>query len=1081
MWFASETGLFRFDGTSYRQFRPFPQKPSFDNAITALQEDDSARLWLGTASGLLYFNRRTERINPCAAIPSSLNIAALCKSVIAPQQELLFVAGNDTLYALSPATMSLAGQLPLKSVITYLHPIASQNAVLVATRAGVIRVNVKISQSTISRASSGIHAENCVLSIADTISPNTSISALCGLSDGRIALGNAAGGVELYDAHSKQLSRIPTGKNRILALQEDAEGKLWCATAGDGVLTLSTSTNTAERRPEAALQGRFVSAMAVVHSSSHAPLLWLGASDGALYKAEYVPQHFQYIVPDSRRIPEAESLLVLAVFEDSERTLWLGTQNGLLSYTPTSKQWRIFRHNPTRKNSISGNNISCMYEDSRGMLWIGTTGSGLNRYDRKRGIFTAFRNDSTNPASISSNNISCIYEDSRGRLWIGAWINGLNLFNPDNSTFTQYRSSPDKISTLSSNSISYIREDRMVADGTLWIGTYEDGVNAFHPTIQAFTRHLNNPAKPNSLSSNAVSAIFEQMDGTLWVTTDAGLNKFTRQTQGFTRYGNAEGLPDEPLGSLLGDAEGNLWFTAGTTLYRFRPGTSALQAFPASLTQGSNDALLGESGERVLKKNTLQKADALAVQFSPRAYCAASDGMLYFGAGAGVVQVQPSAVRMNTSAPPIVLTALKKFNKAIELPISLTEADEIELWYTDNYISFEFAVLSFSTTEKHHCRYKLEGFDKEWIDAGTRNEAVYTNLDGGEYRFRVQVRTVDGAWSEKASSHQSLQEASIQEASMQEVSVREAAVRVIVHPPFWQRRWFYAMAIISTITGVWGVFRWRVRSIERKNVQLEGLVNERTSQLQQSYHALEAEQERTENHATEVQRLNEALNTHNAELSQQTRHAQLEMLRYQLNPHFLFNALISISDLITEDPKHAVRTMTMLMAYLRYALQPAGLPTTPLSEEVLALGNYLAIEQVRFEERLRVEIDIAPEAATVRVPSFLLQPLVENAIKYGMRTSQMPLHIRVLGNINQTMAGKTLVLDVLNSGSLTMPEGISKPSGTGTGLQNIRERLEVLFPKKHRLSLEEVPEERTSREEPQMQGMVRFRVEIDVG
>lgn len=1068
MWFASETGLFRFDGTSYRHFRPFPQKPSFDNAITALHEDDSGGLWLGTTAGLFFFDRRTERINPCTVIPSSSNISALCQSTLShQQQELLFIAGNDTLYALNPVTMSLAGRLPLKNAITHLLPLSAQNTVIVATLTGVVRVNVQMPPK----------AKSCVLSIADTILPNASISELCSVSDGRIALGNAAGGVEMYSPQSKQLSHIPTGKNRILALQEDAQGKLWCATAGDGVLilnTINTSTNTAERRPEAALQGRFVSAMAVVRSSSHNPILWLGASDGALYKAEYLPQHFQYIVPDSRSIPQAESLLVLAVFEDSGRTLWLGTQNGLLSYTPASKQWSVFRHNSAKKNTISGNNISCIYEDAKGMLWIGTTGSGLNRYDRKRGIFTAFRNDSTNPASISSNNISCIYEDSRGRLWIGTWINGLNLFNPENSTFTQYRSSPDKISTLSSNSISYIREDRMIADGTLWIGTYEDGVNAFHPTIQAFTRHLNNPANPTSLSSNAVSAIFEQTDGTLWVTTDAGLNKFTRQTQGFTRYGNAEGLPDEPLGSLLGDAEGNLWFTAGTTLYRFRPRTSALQAFPASATQGSNDALFGESAQSERGKDAVRKADALAVQFSPRAYCAASDGSLYFGAGAGVVRVQPATIHMNTSAPPIALTALKKFNNAVELPVSLTEADEIELWYTDNYISFEFAVLGFSATEKYHCRYKLEGFDNNWIDAGARNEAVYTNLDGGEYCFRVQVRAQDGAWSEKASIDKVSQEISVRE-----TSVRETSVRVIVHPPFWQRRWFFVLAAISVITGVWGIFRWRVRSIERKNVQLEGLVSERTSQLQQSYHALEAEQQRTENHASEVQRLNEALNAHNTELSQQTRHAQLEMLRYQLNPHFLFNALISISDLIGEDPKHAVRTMTMLMAYLRYALQPVGLPTTPLSEEIVALKNYLAIEQVRFEERLRVEIDIAPEAATVRVPSFLLQPLVENAIKYGMRTSQMPLHIKVLGSIRHNTNGKTLVLEVLNSGSLTMPEGISKPSGTGTGLQNIRERLEVLFPKKHRVSLEEIRAKECSSKEAEVRGMVRFRVEIE--
>jgi sensor histidine kinase YesM len=399
-------------------------------------------------------------------------------------------------------------------------------------------------------------------------------------------------------------------------------------------------------------------------------------------------------------------------------------------------------------------------------------------------------------------------------------------------------------------------------------------------------------------------------------------------------------------------------------------------------------------------------------------------------------------VRENRFIPPVVITALKKFNNVVALPLSITEADEIELWYTDNFISFEFAALGFSFSEKNRFRYKLEGFDKYWIDAGTKNEAVYTNLDGGTYTFRVKACNSDGVWNEEG-----------------------RALRVIVHPPFWRRTWFYAVCGIILAGSVWGTFRWRVRNFTKRTEELKRLVDERTSQLQSSYQELEVEKQRTEEHSTEVQRLNDVLNAHNAELAQQTRTAQLEMLRYQLNPHFLFNALISINDLIQEDPKHAARTMTMLMAYLRYALQPAGLPSTPLSEELKALRSYLAIEQVRFEERLQVHFEIAPEAESVRVPSFLLQPLVENAIKYGMRTSSMPLRIWVVAKRTEE---QRLVVEVINSGTLHVPEGVTKPEGTGTGLRNIRERLQVLFPEKHRLELSE------------QSGRVCVRIELEI-
>jgi LytS/YehU family sensor histidine kinase len=237
--------------------------------------------------------------------------------------------------------------------------------------------------------------------------------------------------------------------------------------------------------------------------------------------------------------------------------------------------------------------------------------------------------------------------------------------------------------------------------------------------------------------------------------------------------------------------------------------------------------------------------------------------------------------------------------------------------------------------------------------------------------------------------------------------------------------------------------------LRARTEELKRLVEQRTAELTASLHDLEQQKLHTEERSREVERLNAVLNVHNAELAAQTRVAQLEMLRYQLNPHFLFNVLISIADLVQEDAKHAVRTLWSLMAYLRYALQPTGLPTVPLSEEIKAVESYLAIEKVRFEDRLIVTVESTPEADEIYVPGFMLQPLVENAIKYGMRTSPMPLEI----GIRAAILEGALHLEVSNSGSLAVPEHITKPEGTGTGLRNIRERLRVLFPERHEFLL----------------------------
>jgi sensor histidine kinase YesM len=164
--------------------------------------------------------------------------------------------------------------------------------------------------------------------------------------------------------------------------------------------------------------------------------------------------------------------------------------------------------------------------------------------------------------------------------------------------------------------------------------------------------------------------------------------------------------------------------------------------------------------------------------------------------------------------------------------------------------------------------------------------------------------------------------------------------------------------------------------------------------------------------------------------------AQLEMLRYQLNPHFLFNALNSIRASVEEDKDRAVRMITQLSEFLRYSLLNESAKKIPLSEEIEALRNYLAIEKIRFEDKLVVEFDIDEAAETVEVPCFLLNPLIENAIKHGRQAGAEALEIRISAEV----AGDRLVLEVVNSGRLQ-----TDGNGTGIGLKNVRERLANLY------------------------------------
>ncbi|MCP4354865.1 MAG: hypothetical protein GY793_04385 [Proteobacteria bacterium] len=170
--------------------------------------------------------------------------------------------------------------------------------------------------------------------------------------------------------------------------------------------------------------------------------------------------------------------------------------------------------------------------------------------------------------------------------------------------------------------------------------------------------------------------------------------------------------------------------------------------------------------------------------------------------------------------------------------------------------------------------------------------------------------------------------------------------------------------------------------------------------------------------------------------------AQMEMLRYQLNPHFLFNSLNSIRALVDENQGHAKEMITELAEFLRYSLLHKDTTFVTLLNELEAVKHYFSIEKKRFEEKLEIEYRIGDDVRNCQILSFLLHPLIENAVKYGMKTSDMPLKIR----ISAQKTGVGLMLEICNSGKWINPNGDEKHSGgTGTGLKNVEKRLKNAY------------------------------------
>jgi LytS/YehU family sensor histidine kinase len=178
--------------------------------------------------------------------------------------------------------------------------------------------------------------------------------------------------------------------------------------------------------------------------------------------------------------------------------------------------------------------------------------------------------------------------------------------------------------------------------------------------------------------------------------------------------------------------------------------------------------------------------------------------------------------------------------------------------------------------------------------------------------------------------------------------------------------------------------------------------------------------------------------------------AQLQMLRYQINPHFLFNALNTIRATIVLDQEKARHTVTLLSDFFRYTLEKDKEQANTIGKEIDAIKNYLNIQKIRFEEKLEFDFNIDPKTQNIEIPFFIIHPLVENAVKYGIETSSLPLQI----NINTSITDSNLIIEVSNSGSL-IREKDSAIDSTNTGIENINKRLDLVYPGNYEFNLSE--------------------------
>jgi class 3 adenylate cyclase/ligand-binding sensor domain-containing protein len=546
--------------------------------------------------------------------------------------------------------------------------------------------------------------------------------------------------------------------------------------------------------------------------------------------------------------------------------LWVGTMHGIDVFDPrTERVVARFKNNPNDSNSLSGDNILCITEDSRGAVWVGTIGKGMSRYEPpaatpatalKRsnqalsgGRWTQFMFTPTAPNSpkrpptgLSNNIVRQIVEEPAG-------------FSTNGSTNSSANSSANGSTNTST--------PRSAAP--LWIATRGGGLCRFDPATETFTTFRHNPSATSaanasnaagdsrSLPADGLFGLHFDKKGALWIGTQgAGLSRFDPKTQIFRTYTEADGLPNSVVYGALEDDNGNLWCSTNKGITRVSAGTQ---------TQAQKS-----SQKPVLAFRNFDVRDGLqSDEFNSGAIYKGSSGRMYFGGVAGFNEFFPDDAQDNTAAPPVFITAFKIFNE--EFPVaapaadgsandSLSEIPSVFLSHNDNYFSFEFAALNYLLPEKNTYSYMLEGLDVRWVNAGTKREASYTNLSEGEYIFRVRAANNDGVWNSKGT-----------------------AMRVVISPPWWRSWWFRVVSVLLGVGLVYMLYRIRTRALKEIAYRLERDVQARTLEISERNAQLSGANEEIQRQLSLLDEQTRAIELANTEL--QDKNMEIERAREQ--------------------------------------------------------------------------------------------------------------------------------------------------------------------------------------------------------
>lgn len=756
IWFGTKDGLNRFDGYSFKAFHHDPATPNGlgSNFIRALAADKNEHIWVGTDHGIFIFDPKSETF--------ALFHPSIVNEVLDIQMDVtgnMWFINNQTVYRYDVSADRL-------DQITQLPDIAA--SALCVTKAGHVWI---------------------------------------GTANGDLVHQHPDRGVQ--EAYSLFGHSPETNSQWIERIYDDGNGHFFIGTAAQGVKRFDTTTGSYQDLLSHDENGIDIFVRDIIESNHNE--YWFATESGIFIYRHDTGKHVN--LKKQRGNPWAISDNAVYTFcKDAEGGIWAGTYFGGINHYARSNTFFEKFFPMAGSNTIKGNAVREICMDGYGNLWVGTEDEGLNKLDLATGLITNYQ-PTDHPQSISYTNIHGLLVTG-DTLWVGTFEHGLDLLDiptgkvirrynsknegeglHNNFIFNMYRTTDGRVLLATGRGIyeyepgtkrfkhaphfpSHIFYTSLFEDsrGTVWAGTWRDGLYYYDAATGQAGSYAYDPYDARSLGSNRVNRIIEDSHNRIWVATEGGLCRLEAGQKGFVRYGTQHGFPSNLILAMLEDRQGKLWVTTSKGLVRLDMGSGEFRTYTRS------NGLLSD-------------------QFNYNSAFEDKAGLFYFGSVKGLVRFDPANLLENGYQAPVYITGLQVNNHELDInksgsPLqqSITFTDHVQLAHHQASFSIDFAALSFNSPEMTEYAYKMDGLDRQWTHIRTNRRVYFTKMAPGDYVFRVNVASSNGALTGK-----------------------ERELRITILPPIWKSSLAYSCYALLALAAAWYIIRSYHQRVKEKN------------------------------------------------------------------------------------------------------------------------------------------------------------------------------------------------------------------------------------------------------------------------